>query len=422
MRNVFGCIGNTGKVNNCYFLGLIKKKRGYDELKITDIHAMILSYDFENEIADALSYYPRRNAVIVIVDTDSGLVGIGESACFGGPPESTKNIIEGELKQYVIGEDPTNVERIWQRIWYGSRHHGRRGLLLASMSGIDIALWDLIGKQARMPLYRLWGGYAEKIKTYASAGFYQKGKGARELAKEVESYLEDGFQYVKIKVGRTPETMLCPTGNMPHGDQSIVSLEEDLARVEACAKVIKDRGKLMVDVNNAWTPSIAIQMGREFEKMGIYWIEEPVATDDILGSAEVARALDIPIAGYESETGMFGFYQLIKNRAVDIVQPDVVWAGGFSECKRIAALAAAHNLPVIPHVFSSAVSLVANMHFIASIPNGYLLEFDRNPYPLRDDLITERVRIDQDSYVKLPEKPGLGISLDEGIVEKYKSD
>ena len=388
-------------------------------MKIVNIRALVLSYEYNDGIADALNYFSKRNAVIVLLDTDKGIQGIGESACFGGPPTSTKYLIENELAKYVIGEDPTNVERIWQKMWYGSRHHGRRGLTQACISGIDIALWDLIGKQAKMPLYRLWGVYTNKIQSYASAGFYQKGKGLKELANEVESYFEEGFKFIKIKVGRTPETMLCPTINMPKGNTSVVTLEEDLARVEACIKILKNRAKLIVDVNNAWTPSVAIRMGREFEKMGVYWIEEPVATDDIKGSTEVARALDIPIAGYESESGLYGFRELIENRAVDIVQPDVCWTGGFSECYRIAALASAYNLPVIPHVFSSGVSLVANMHFIASISNSHLLEFDRNPYPLRDDLISEKVTVDFDGYVNIPEKPGLGIELNEKVVKKY---
>ena len=388
-------------------------------MKITNVRALVLSYTYKNGIADALNYFSKRNAVIVILETDNGNQGIGESACFGGPPTSTKYLIENEFAKYVIGEDPTNVESIWQKMWYGSRHHGRRGLTQACISGIDIALWDLIGKQAKMPLYRLWGGYTNKIQSYASAGFYQKGKGIKELANEVESYIEEGFKFIKIKVGRTPETMLCPTRNMPKGDTCVVTLEEDLTRVEACIKVLKNRAKLIVDVNNAWTPSVAIKMGREFEKMGVYWIEEPVATDDVKGSVEVARALDIPIAGYESESGLYGFRELIENRAVDIVQPDVCWTGGFSVCHRIAALALAYNLPVIPHVFSSGVSLIANMHFIASISNGHLLEFDRNPYPLRDDLISEKVTVDFDGYVNIPEKPGLGIELNEKVVKKY---
>ena len=388
-------------------------------MKITNVRALVLSYTYKNGIADALNYFSKRNAVIVILEIDNGNQGIGESACFGGPPTSTKYLIENEFAKYVIGEDPTNVESIWQKMWYGSRHHGRRGQTQACISGIDIALWDLIGKQAKMPLYRLWGGYTNKIQSYASAGFYQKGKGIKELANEVESYIEEGFKFIKIKVGRTPETMLCPTRNMPKGDTCVVTLEEDLARVEACIKVLKNRSKLIVDVNNAWTPSVAIKMGREFEKMGVYWIEEPVATDDVKGSVEVARALDIPIAGYESESGLYGFRELIENRAVDIVQPDVCWTGGFSECHRIAALALAYNLPVIPHVFSSGVSLIANMHFIASISNGHLLEFDRNPYPLRDDLISEKVTVDFDGYVNIPEKPGLGIELNEKVVKKY---
>lgn len=388
-------------------------------MKVTAVRSIILSYSYEHAISDALNSFSTRNAVIVFIDTDEGITGVGEAACFGGPPTTTKYIIDSELSKYVIGEDPTDVEKIWNRMWYGCRQHGRRGLTQSAISGIDVALWDIIGKKANLPLYKMLGAYTNKLRPYASSGFYQYGKGPKELAEEVESYIEQGFKYIKIKVGRTPEEILSPTNNMPSGDYCTCTLEEDMERVEACYNVAKGKAKLMVDVNNAWTPSLAIQMGREFEKMGIYWIEEPVHVDNIRGSAQVARALDIPIAGYESESGLYGMRDLILAQAVDIVQPDVVWSGGITECLKIAGLAAAFNMPVIPHVFSSGVSLVANMHFIASLSNGHLLEFDRNIYPLRDDLLMEPICMNEEGYVMLPDKPGLGIELNESIIKKY---
>src|SRR5947209_3005954 len=143
----------------------------------------------------------------------------------------------------------------------------------------------------------------------------------------------------------------------------------------------------------------------------IYWFEEPVSTDDVTGSAHVAHTLDVPVAGYETETGVYGFRDLIAAGAVDIVQPDVTWSGGITECRRIAALAHAHRLPCIPHVFSSGVSLVANLHFIASLPNGRLLEFDRNPNPLRTELFNEPIEIDRRGVVAVAQRPGLGVPL-----------
>jgi L-alanine-DL-glutamate epimerase-like enolase superfamily enzyme len=177
----------------------------------------------------------------------------------------------------------------------------------------------------------------------------------------------------------------------------------------------------MVDVNCAWSPAFAIEMGRAMEPHKLYWIEEPVATDDIAGSAMVADALATPVAGYETEVGLDGFRELIARGAVDIVQPDLAWSGGFSECRRIAAFAQAHHRMVAPHAFAGAVLLAASLHFIAAIPNGLVLEFDQNPNGLRDELLKEPIRIDNDGMIRLPERPGLGIELDPAAVERYRS-
>jgi len=152
----------------------------------------------------------------------------------------------------------------------------------------------------------------------------------------------------------------------------------------------------------------------------LHWIEEPVATDDIDGSARVAEALATPIAGYETEIGLYGFRELITRGAVDVVQPDLAWAGGFSECRRIAAVAHAHQLMVAPHSFAGAVLLAASLHFTASIPNGLVLEFDQNPNGLRDELLKEPITIESDGSIRLPERPGLGIELDRGAIERYR--
>ena len=177
----------------------------------------------------------------------------------------------------------------------------------------------------------------------------------------------------------------------------------------------------MVDINCAWSPALAIQMGKAMEPYNLYWIEEPVATDDMRGSAEVARALGTAIAGYETEVGLYGFRELITQGAVDIIQPDIAWAGGFTECRRIAALAHAYNRMVAPHAFSSALTLVASLHLLASLPNGLMLEFDQNPHALRQELLKEPIQADQDGFVKLPERPGLGVELDPAAVERYRT-
>ncbi len=301
----------------------------------------------------------------------------------------------------------------------GTRQHGRGGLTQAALSGIDIALWDIVGKKLKTPLYKLFGAYTDKLVPYASAGFYQDDKGAKELAEDVLSYIDAGYGFAKIKCARTPEAFLSPTGYMPRSDYCTYTMEEDFERVLACCNAIKGKGRLIVDANSAWSPSDAIIMGRRFEKLDVYWFEEPVSPDNIEGSAEVARALDMPVAGYESEMSVHRFRDMIAARAIDIVQPDTIWTGGFTQCFKIASMAELYHLPVIPHSFSTAVCLAANMHFIASISNSHMVEVDQNFYPLRSELLTEPISV-IDGFVPLMDKPGLGIELNPDTVKKYQ--
>lgn len=178
----------------------------------------------------------------------------------------------------------------------------------------------------------------------------------------------------------------------------------------------------MVDANNNWNTFTAVRAGKILQEMGVFWLEEPLHVDNIKGSAELVAALDMPIAGYESEIGFYRFRELIERRAVDIVQPDVIWSGGITECRRIAAFAAASHLPCNPHAFSTAVSLMANMHFMASIPNAGILEMDQNIYPLRDELLAKRIEREADGLVHLPDTPGLGIELNWETVHRYAVD
>jgi len=291
---------------------------------------------------------------------------------------------------------------------------------MQAISGIDIALWDIAGKAAGMPVYRLLGACRDRVEAYASGGFYQEGKSAADLAAEAEGYRARGFKGMKMKVGRNPSTQTPLRELLGQKEFCEVDPEEDLARVAAVRQALGPRAKLMVDANCAWSPAMAIAMGREMERHNLYWIEEPVATDDIEGSAEVARALAAPIAGYETELGLYGFRELISRGAVDIVQLDLAWSGGFSEGKRIAAYAHAHHRMVAPHAFAGAVLLVASLHFAAAIPNGLELEWDQNPNAIREELLKEPLRLEKGGTVKLPERPGLGIELDRSAIERYR--
>jgi L-alanine-DL-glutamate epimerase-like enolase superfamily enzyme len=390
-------------------------------MQIADIRTIPLSYRCDKPYASAAGVQAVRNALVVEIETDTGLVGIGEAGSAGGPLVSSQVVVEQELKPLLVGEDPLRIEYLWQKLFQRTRQHGRRGIVLHAISGIDIALWDLAGKVAKLPVYRLLGAYRDKVEAYASGGFYQEGKDVAALAEEAGSYRSRGFRAMKMKIGRNPSTQSNLRELLANSELCVVSLEEDLARVEAVRRVLGPEAKLMVDINCAWSPALAIQMGKAMEPYNLYWIEEPVATDDMRGSAEVARALGTAIAGYETEVGLYGFRELITQGAVDIIQPDIAWAGGFTECRRIAALAHAYNRMVAPHAFSSALTLVASMHLLASLPNGLMLEFDQNPHALRQELLKEPIQTDQDGFVKLPERPGLGVELDPTAVERYRT-
>mgnify|MGYP000616134604 CR=1 FL=1 len=389
-------------------------------MRITDVSTIKLRFTVPIAMADAIHYMPERTVLLVQIATDNGLVGLGESAAYGGSLDSMERIVLDDLRPSLIGEDPFQVERLWSRMARRSHQRGTAGMLLQAVSGVDTALWDLIGQETKTPLFRLLGGYRDVLDAYASAGFYAQDKGPEDLAEEMAGYVERGFRAVKMKVGRNPEVLLNPLPDMWAADYATASLEEDVDRVRAVRHAVGPRVRLAVDANNAWTPAVAIQFMRRVADQDIYWFEEPVATDDRAGSAEVARAVDTPIAGYETAAGLAQFRDLIESRAVDIVQPDVVWSGGITVCRKIAALAEAHGLPVIPHVFSSAVAAVANMHFIASIPNGSWLEFDQNPNPLRSELFTDPIEVDSGGRVQLPDRPGLGVTLNQQVVDRYR--
>jgi L-alanine-DL-glutamate epimerase-like enolase superfamily enzyme len=253
-----------------------------------------------------------------------------------------------------------------------------------------------------MPLYRLLGGCYEKIRAYASSGFYAEGKGIKQLADDMASYVRDGFTAVKMKIGRNQK--------------------EDVARIKAVREAIGEDIDLLVDGNNAYTSYEAIKMARKMEEYDIFWFEEPVPAEDLEGAARVVAAIDMPVAAGENEFTRYGFRDLIINRAVDIAQPDVTWCGGITEARKIAAMASAWNIPCVPHSFSSAIALVSNLHFSASIPNSMFQEFDRNVNPLREELLQEPIKINREGYVDLPQGPGLGVTLNDAVVKKYRVD
>src|SRR5215208_6977427 len=245
---------------------------------IASITTHSLNFPLVAPMADAVHYIGGRAALLVEVACADGRVGIGESAIYGGSASVTEALVHDVLAPRVLGADPTEPERLWQRMLWPSHQLGTGGAL-------------------PMALSRLLGGHQRRVRAYASAGFYFDGKDAAALAEEFKAIAAAGYGHGKLKVGRTPETPLNPLAHMVEPGFATVSLAEDLARVRAVRQAVGDDFQLMVDANNAWDTSTALTAGREFDRLGIHWFEEPVATDDRAGSARLAAALDTPWPG-----------------------------------------------------------------------------------------------------------------------------
>jgi D-galactarolactone cycloisomerase len=294
-------------------------------------------------------------------------------------------------------------------MYHHTRDYGQKGAVVGAISGIDIALWDIAGKVRREPVAKLLGGvFRTRVAAYAT-GFYRlKGHGeADRLAREFETHSANGFRALKIKLG--------------------FGLSDDLAVMKEIKSILKGQD-VMIDVNHAYGVADAIRLGRSLEDMGwrLRWYEEPVVQEDLDGYAEVRRALATPIAGGENEYTLFGFRNLLASRGLDIAQPDICIAGGFTGCRHIVALAHAHGVQVNPHVWASAVGQAASLQLIAAIPpanhalfgKDILLEFDTSSHPFRNELTDYPLR-QREGWVEIPQRPGLGIEVNRKILEKY---
>ncbi len=390
-------------------------------MQIRDVRTISVEYTLPRPVFDANYTMASKPALLVEVETDTGLLGLGEAAHFGGPLVSTATVIEQELRPHLLGQDPREIERLWELMHRRAYKHARGGIVIAAISGVDIALWDLRGKLAGMPLWRLLGGYRRRVPAYATGGFYAEGKGVRELADEMRAYCRHGFGAVKLKVGRNSGIEGSPLRAMADRGVCEVSLAEDLARVRAVREAIGPDVRLMVDANGAWDVPTAVRMGRLLEELDVYWFEEPVWPDDLAGSAEVASKVAIPIAGYETcSYGIVSFRDYIAARAVHFVQPDVAWAGGLTETLKIAHLAQAANLPLAPHIHGSAVAVAAAVHLLGAVRNGSMAEMVFPAHPLMEDLVREPLVVDGAGEIDLGERPGLGIELDPDAVKRYR--
>jgi D-galactarolactone cycloisomerase len=379
-------------------------------VKITQVRAHVLRSPLAQPFAFSQGWVASRGATLVEVQTDAGVTGWGEALCQGlQPPEIAASAISSALTPLLLGADPLEPEVLWHRMYHHTRDYGMKGALIGAISGVDIALWDICGKVRKEPVAKLLGGmFRTKVQAYAT-GFYRiSGKGeAPRLARECDIHLKSGFRAMKIKLG--------------------FGVEDDLEVMRALLDYRKS-AEFMIDTNHAYGVADAIRLGRELEDMGwrLRWYEEPVTQEDLDGYGEVRRALKTPIAGGENEYTVFGFKTLLEKRCLDIAQPDLCAAGGFSGCRHIVALAHAHGVQVNPHVWGSAVGQAASLQIIAAIPAANhslfalepLLEFDTSSHPFRERLTDAPLR-QRDGRVEVPQKPGLGIEVNLKTVEEF---
>ena len=374
-------------------------------MKITGVEANIFSYKYNIDETWKWSggQCIGRNLVLVKVKTDEGIEGYGEVGEEAFLPQSVKKIVEEQFSLMLIGEDPFNIEKIWHKMYMRSNHWGRKGLIIPIISGIDIALWDLVAKYLKQPLYKILGGACrDKIRVYASTG---QEKPIKEIVEQVLMYKDMGFTAIKVRIGS-------------HSD-----LDHDVELISEIRKAIGTKIDLMADAgqsynDNPWTDFTAINVAKKLERFDLFWLEEPLHPDNITGYKRLCNSTIIPIALGENEYTRFGFQQLIDQRAGDIFQPDVTRAGGFSECKKIAAMASAYQLPCAPHNFLNGISLMASLHFIASTANCIIMEYDCTANPLREILLKEPIILEE-GYIELPKSPGLGVEVKEDLEKRF---
>ena len=388
-------------------------------MKITDIKTIILHYPYKQWIADGCGSCGARGAFLILIETDTELCGIGEAATFGGSMEAMKSIVEKQLKPLILGEDPTKIEYLHQKMMWNNWSNGRKGMVMGAISGIDVALWDLLGKVAGLPVCKLLGQVTDKVQGYASAGFYAPGKTLEDLQREIEGYLQRGFTAFKMKIGRTANNHKMRLQFMNNGDFYLTP-EEDRARIALVRRTIGPDKILMVDMNCTWDMNDVLEAKDFFKENNIFMVEEPIRSDDIAGYKRLTKEMgSIRVAGIESEQGLSRFGELIAQDAMDVVQASLGWAGGFTVCKNIATLAHAFDKLYTPHSFFSAVMTAANIQLAASQVNIPFIEAEENENPLRTELLKEPIEADAHMNYYVTDKPGLGVELDWDVVEKY---
>lgn len=366
-------------------------------MKIRSVDAIAISIPLPSPVADAVRLITHRDHLIVTITTDSGLTGVGFTLGYDGSI-AMLDLIERIYNPILTGASAFDTERLWAEMYRQSIQAGRRGAALRAISAIDIALWDIRGKAAGMPVMNLLGIHSQRLRCYATGGYYREGQTIDDLVREAGKVFEQGFDAIKLKVGK-------------------LSAAEDAARVGSVRRAFGDNVDILLDANGGWRSSTeAVSAMRRLEEFHPYWIEEPVRADNLSAMRRIAEALDTPVATGELEATRWAFAELMETRAADIVQPDATVCGGVSEWLKIAHHAAAIDIPVAPHY-----NWDFHTQLCASIPNCVFIEYfvAESGVKMFDNVLAEPMK-PVDGYIEPRTAPGFGIEFRPDEIEKYR--
>jgi L-alanine-DL-glutamate epimerase-like enolase superfamily enzyme len=369
-------------------------------MKITRVEAIHLRLPEVTERCDG-----SQETLVVKVHTDAGITGVGE---VDSSSLVAKAIIEAPLShkicrglaECVVGQDPFEIDRLIHRMYEGSVYYGRQGAVIQAMSGVEIALWDVVGKATGRPVYQLLGGgFRKQFRAYASILF---GYTPAETERIGRQLVGQGFRAVKFGWG--------PMG---------LSEESDLAHVRAARQGVGKEVELMVDAGLAWDTATALRRARQFEPFNLTWLEEPLHPDNLQGYARLSAQSPVRIAAGEEVCDVAEFRQLMDVGGIDVVQVDVTRVGGLARSKRIGWDSAERHRLCVNHSYKTGVNIAASLHFVAAVANSRYFEYCVEQGALRQQLTRQKFPV-VDGDISVPEEPGLGVGLDEKIVDKYR--
>jgi L-alanine-DL-glutamate epimerase-like enolase superfamily enzyme len=372
-------------------------------MKITDVQVFAVGMDLDEPLRWGAMVVRKRGAVMVQIATDEGITGIGEA---GATLRSRRirTVVEEDLKPVLLGQNPFDIGALWRRMFQAIGQWRMRRIETDALSGVDIALWDLLGKAMNKPVFRLLGACRTRMPAYWAPCL----KPADVIARECEQAVAQGFKAIKLRAG--------------------LGTDEDLRIVQKVRRVVGDKVVLMLDPNMSYDLPTAVEMARRFQEYQLFWIEEPLRTHSIPQyldlHSRLSELVDVRIAGGETLFSHYEFASVFTRRTFGIVQPDAAMVGGISETLKVANMASGWEIPCVPHVYAGSVAgigMAANLHVICAIDNALYLEYDAYDSPIREELFVEPIKA-VDGFVDIPERPGLGLELNPDAVARYRID